>query len=116
MPLWFPLLVFSPLIADSTLTLITRVWKREQIWQAHHDHCYQRLVRMGWSHRRVALVYYGVMAIAAGTACVTVRLTEFATLGLTMFFLVAYLCLFIWVAIKWHSFQSAQYASGRRNS
>lgn len=61
-PLWFPLLVFSPFVVDATVTLLRRISRREKFWTAHRDHYYQRLVRMGWSHRRLALSEYGLMA------------------------------------------------------
>lgn len=67
-PLWFPLLVFSPFIVDATVTLLRRALRGEKVWQAHHDHAYQRLVRCGWSHRRLALSAYGLMAACAASA------------------------------------------------
>ena len=63
-PIAFPLLVFSPFIVDASVTLVRRLLRGEKIWQAHRSHYYQRLVRMGWSHRRLALFEYGVMAAA----------------------------------------------------
>jgi UDP-GlcNAc:undecaprenyl-phosphate GlcNAc-1-phosphate transferase len=59
---WFPLLVFSAFIVDASVTLARRAWRRERVWQAHRDHYYQRLVRMGWGHRRTALAEYALMA------------------------------------------------------
>lgn len=61
-PLWFPLLVFAPFVVDSTVTLVRRMVRRERIWAAHRQHYYQRLIRMGWSHRKLALAEYGLMA------------------------------------------------------
>ena len=61
-PVWFPLMVFSPFVVDATVTLMRRALRRERFWHPHRDHYYQRLVRMGWSHRRVALTEYGLMA------------------------------------------------------
>jgi UDP-N-acetylmuramyl pentapeptide phosphotransferase/UDP-N-acetylglucosamine-1-phosphate transferase len=58
---WFPFLVFSPFIVDSTVTLVRRALRRERIWEAHKDHYYQRLVRMGWGHRNTALAEYALM-------------------------------------------------------
>lgn len=68
----FPILVFSPFIADATLTLLRRLLRRERLWQAHREHCYQRLVLMGFGHRRVALLAYLLM-LAAATAGFLVR-------------------------------------------
>ncbi len=61
-PLWFPLLVFSPFLVDATVTLVRRALHRQKVWDAHRDHYYQRLVRMGWSHGRLALCEYALMA------------------------------------------------------
>lgn len=67
-PAWFPLLVFSPFVADASATLLKRILRRERFWRAHRDHYYQRLVRMGWSHRRLALVEYAVMSASGISA------------------------------------------------
>ena len=62
---WFPLLIFSPFIIDATTTLLKRILKREKFWQAHRGHYYQRLVLLGWSHKKTALVLYVVMICLA---------------------------------------------------
>jgi len=69
-PLWFPLLVFAPFIGDATITLLKRLLRRERVWQAHREHYYQRMVRMGLGHRRTALVAYVLMALCAAAALV----------------------------------------------
>jgi UDP-GlcNAc:undecaprenyl-phosphate/decaprenyl-phosphate GlcNAc-1-phosphate transferase len=69
-PAWFPLLVFSPFIADATVTLARRALRREAVWRAHRSHYYQRLVLSGWSKRRLALASYALMAAAATSALV----------------------------------------------
>lgn len=60
-PLWVPLLVFSPFIVDSTVTLVRRLVKGEKVWQAHKTHFYQRLVQLGWGHRKTVLAEYMLM-------------------------------------------------------
>lgn len=72
-PAWFPVLVFSPFIADATLTLAKRAARRERVWQAHFEHYYQRLVRIGWGHRKTALAEYALMAACGccGLAVIT---------------------------------------------
>ena len=62
---WFPVLVFAPFITDASVTLIRRLLRREKVWQAHRDHYYQKLVRLGWGHRRTALAEYALM-LASG--------------------------------------------------
>lgn len=69
-PFWFPVLVFSPFVVDACATLVQRWLRGERLSQAHRSHYYQRLVRMGWTHRRLALTEYTLMVAAAGTALV----------------------------------------------
>jgi UDP-N-acetylmuramyl pentapeptide phosphotransferase/UDP-N-acetylglucosamine-1-phosphate transferase len=66
-PWWFPLWVFSPFIGDATITLLRRGLRGEKIWLAHREHYYQRAIRLGAGHARVAALAYGLML----TACVT---------------------------------------------
>lgn len=65
---WFPLLVFSPFIADATVTLLRRLARGERFWEAHREHYYQRMVRMAAGklrHRGMVLRWYGLMLAAA---------------------------------------------------
>jgi Fuc2NAc and GlcNAc transferase len=59
-PLPVALLVMLVFITDSTLTLIGRVLKREQWYNAHKQHLYQRLIAHGWTHGRIALFYQAI--------------------------------------------------------
>ncbi len=65
---WVPLLIFSPFIADSTVTLIKRLLRGEKIWQAHREHYYQRLVQSGFGHRNTALSAYALMLTVGASA------------------------------------------------
>ena len=67
-PAWFPVLVFSPFIVDASVTLFKRLLRREKVWQAHRSHYYQRLIQMGWSHRKTAIAEYFLMIAAGATA------------------------------------------------
>jgi hypothetical protein len=53
---------------DASVTLIKRTLMRARVWEAHRDHYYQRLIRMGWSHRRVALAEYVLMILVGSSA------------------------------------------------
>ena len=72
-PSWFPAVVFAPFITDATLTLVKRLASRERIWEAHNHHYYQRLVRMGWGHRKTALAEYALMLGCGTTALWALR-------------------------------------------
>jgi UDP-N-acetylmuramyl pentapeptide phosphotransferase/UDP-N-acetylglucosamine-1-phosphate transferase len=67
-PLWFPVVVFAPFIADASATLVRRALRGEKVWQAHREHYYQRLVRLGFGHRGTAYVAYGLMLVCAALA------------------------------------------------
>ncbi len=60
-PAWFPVFVFSPFIIDATVTLVRRALRGAKVWRAHREHYYQRLVQLGWGHRRTALAEYLLM-------------------------------------------------------
>lgn len=63
--IYFPLIIFSPFIADATVTLLKRIFFKEKFWQAHREHYYQRLVRMGFGHRLTAIIEYAAMVLSA---------------------------------------------------
>jgi Fuc2NAc and GlcNAc transferase len=55
--------VLAPFLLDATLTLARRVARGERWYEAHRSHYYQRLVILGYSHRVVSLLYYGLTVI-----------------------------------------------------
>lgn len=67
-PLWVAVLIFSPFIVDASYTLLRRLLRREKVWQAHREHIYQRLVQLGWGHKRTVLLAYALMLGSALTA------------------------------------------------
>ena len=105
-PLWFPVLVFSPFIVDATVTLVRRALRGEKVWQAHREHSYQKLVRMGWAHRRLALAEYVLMSTCAGTAFVMKDVSGVVVLiglGAAAF---VYALIIAAIDVKWRKFQS----------
>ena len=103
-PLWFPLLVFGTFNADATITLVRRLFRRERPWQAHRDHYYQRMARMGLGHRGTALVGYALMLVCSAAALFArteppaVQVAAFA--GATLVLAGAAL----WVDLRWMRF------------
>jgi len=73
-PLWVPVLIFSPFIVDATVTLSWRLLRREKVWQAHRSHYYQRVVLLGWGHRKTVIAEYMLMLAAGGSAFVLASL------------------------------------------
>src|SRR3954462_12253522 len=100
-PLWFPVLVFGPFNADATVTFLRRLARREKVWEAHKEHYYQRIVRMGLGHRSAALVGYAVMCGCAALALVgraqapSLQLAAFAA-GSALLGAAA-----LWVDLRW---------------
>lgn len=107
-PWWFPAVIFAPFIVDASVTLLRRALRGEKIWQAHRSHYYQRLVLMGWSHRRTALAEYalmgftGLVALAALEAAPIARFVLLAMLGFV------YGVLAILVDRRWQAVSSTQ--------
>lgn len=48
-------ILWAAFLADATLTLLHRAWRRQPLLQAHRDHAYQRLARRRGAHRPVTL-------------------------------------------------------------
>jgi len=99
-PWAFPVLVFSPFIVDAGLTLARRGIAGEKVWQAHRSHYYQRLVRMGWSHRRLAIAEYGVMAFA-GLSGVALVIRPDWQLEIALVWAAIYLVLAVVIDRRW---------------
>jgi UDP-N-acetylmuramyl pentapeptide phosphotransferase/UDP-N-acetylglucosamine-1-phosphate transferase len=110
-PLWFPVLVFGPFIADATVTLLRRLVRGDKVWNAHREHYYQRMVRMGLGHRRTALLGYAVMALCAGAALV--GRNQAPWLQALAFFGASTIlgALAVWVDLRW-----ARFARGSRQA
>jgi len=100
-PLWFPVLVFGPFNADATVTFLRRLARRDKVWEAHKEHYYQRIVRMGLGHRSAALIGYAVMCGCAALALLGraqspgLQLAAFAA-GSVLLGLAA-----LWVDVQW---------------
>jgi len=95
----FPLLAFSPFILDASVTLLRRMAAGKRLWQAHREHYYQRLARLGWPVRRILLGAYAIMFASGLTACLAERHPTGPAIlaGLAA----AYLVLFGWIDRRW---------------
>ncbi|MFZ5502738.1 MAG: MraY family glycosyltransferase [Pseudomonadota bacterium] len=107
-PFWFPLLVFSPFIADATMTLFTRARRRENLAQAHRSHYYQRLVQMGWGHRNTAISEYLLMFLAGVSALSMLDASIQAQGNMLAWWGAIYLGLMMWVDRRWGQFIARQ--------
>ena len=107
-PFWFPLLVFSPFVADATITLIARARRGEKLAQAHRSHYYQRLVQMGWGHRTTALTEYMLMFFAGVSALWGAGLDVQGQGNLLAWWGAIYLGLSMWVDRRWRQYEAAK--------
>ncbi len=57
---WLAILIWSPFILDAGVTLLRRLFKRENIFHAHNTHYYQHMIKTGHSHVEVALLYWNL--------------------------------------------------------
>lgn len=100
-PWWFAPLVFSPFVADASVTLAKRALRGEKVWQAHREHYYQRLVQLGLGHRTTALAEYVLMMLVGSTALWgrhQEAALQYALLGM---WIAAYIVTMRMIDIKW---------------
>ncbi len=97
-PIWIPVLIFSPFIADATVTLIWRTLHGEPVWKAHRTHFYQRLVQRGFGHRKTVLWAYALMLACAASALAAPHMAHLVQWLIIAGWVVAYVTLIVWVA------------------
>jgi UDP-N-acetylmuramyl pentapeptide phosphotransferase/UDP-N-acetylglucosamine-1-phosphate transferase len=107
---WFPIMVFSPFIADATVTLARRLARRERVWEAHFDHYYQRAIRMGYGHRKTAIAAYAIMAGAGAFAVLGLRLDVQGQAALIGAVVLVYVKLALRIDRKWRGFLESERA------
>jgi UDP-N-acetylmuramyl pentapeptide phosphotransferase/UDP-N-acetylglucosamine-1-phosphate transferase len=75
-------LVLWPFLFDTSITLLRRLRKRENVFQAHRSHLYQRLVIAGRSHRDVTALYFAMAMLGVLLAVVHTRVPASAPIVL----------------------------------
>lgn len=103
-PFWLPLMVFSPFIADASVTLAKRVCAKQRFWEAHREHYYQRLIRSGWSHRQLALASYTLMLFCGGLAMQTINQSNTIIISIWFALLLIYQIMFHLIDSRWKHF------------
>jgi Fuc2NAc and GlcNAc transferase len=61
--LWTWLVLNGVFVADATITVLTRFFRGQRIYEAHRSHVYQRLARRWSSHGRVTAAYMSINLI-----------------------------------------------------
>lgn len=62
---WSALAVTLPLTGDAVYTILCRLRRGENVFQAHRTHLYQRLHQAGWPHAQVSTLYIGLALVIA---------------------------------------------------
>ena len=65
-------ILLLPFLADIFMTMLSRARRKENLLAAHSSHLYQKLIRSGWSHSKVSLVYAGLGLLCANIAILAV--------------------------------------------
>lgn len=100
-PFWFPAVVFAPFIADATLTLLKRMLAGERFWRAHNTHYYQRFIRLGRSHRALALVEYLLMLVCGAAGLWALPRPAYVQSAAVAALLFAFGALALWLDAAW---------------
>ena len=107
-PIELLLLVFSPFIVDASVTLARRSLRGEKVWQAHHEHYYQRLVKNGFGHRNTALHGYILMLAVGSSAVWAAQQEAMAQFGVGVAWGVVYLVLIVVSSQYWRRDRSGR--------
>lgn len=68
LPLWLFAVLNGAFLFDTGYTLGRRALRGENVLQAHRKHLYQRLARIGWSHRQVD-TWVALVDVVLATGC-----------------------------------------------
>lgn len=97
-PFWVAILIFSPFIADASVTLARRMFRGEKIWQAHKTHYYQKLVQAGWGHRKTVLIEYAIMMGCGISALLSQYVTSMLQTIMLAGWVLFYVVFFSWIS------------------
>ncbi len=109
-PVWFPIIVFLPFIADATVTILKRLVNRENIFKAHKKHYYQRLTQMGMTQAQVRKMWYGAMLICSLVGLALLRAGDTTQLIGLLIMSVMVATVFVIVDLKWQNYKKLQNA------
>ena len=98
---WFPLLILSPFIVDATATLFKRFMRGEKLSQAHRSHYYQRLVQLGFGHKKTAIMEYTLMLFCSVSALILFKLSNIVIACTLILWALIYLVLAINIDKAW---------------
>lgn len=98
LPIWAGPSIFSPFIVDATITLLRRIMEGHKPWHPHKAHYYQRLVQLGWGHRKTVLAEYALMIGAAISTLLAAHASSVLQVFILLLWAFIYLLLARWTA------------------
>jgi UDP-N-acetylmuramyl pentapeptide phosphotransferase/UDP-N-acetylglucosamine-1-phosphate transferase len=107
-PIWFPAMAFAPFIADASVTLARRLARGEKFWQAHREHYYQRMVRLGMGHAKTALCWYVVMLAGIMLALWALSRPIAIQWGVVVVWAVVLMLIAAAIDFRWRCFQAGK--------
>ncbi len=98
---WFVLL--SVFICDASFTLILRIVRHEKWYEAHKSHAYQRLISLGVSHKKLAVIFIAINIMLLWPLAWMLHQERMLTLPILIFDIM--LMVTIWSKIQLHYYQ-----------
>jgi len=83
------LLVMAMPIIDFGWVILDRLRKQKSIFRPDKNHLHYKLLRLGWSQRKIAVFYYAVTGLIALVALNTRTIGKSITLGVTFFIMIS---------------------------
>ena len=98
----YGLIACSAFVVDSTATLLSRMLSGRRWYSAHREHLYQWLVRSGFNHVRVTLLYVGwnLLVVTPALLWVATSAEQRATTARTALVIVYALASVLWIVGK----------------
>lgn len=81
---WSSLVILLPLVGDAVYTLSRRLLQKENIFQAHRSHIYQRLNQSGWSHSQVSILYMSTTILSSASLLLWQNIGACFSLGMAI--------------------------------
>ena len=70
----------------------------------HKTHYYQRLVQLGWGHKKTAIAEAVLMILTAGSALLLFELNQRQQAVMLLLWILVYITLMLSVDVKWRRF------------
>jgi Fuc2NAc and GlcNAc transferase len=79
------LILGAAFVSDATVTLATRILRREEFWRAHRSHAYQRIARVWGGHGRVTAAFAAINVLFLLPLAVLAEAAPIFAWGITAF-------------------------------